>query len=153
KERGQIYYMLAHVHAQSGLVHPERVIEYAQKALAQPLEPLQVPRMYVYWGDAVQVSRGNEPLTERRKWSAVVYLAGLRELLQHPLPAKAPQLPGVTRGLVRDAPPGREGEEARRTHAQKMEAGPGAESVGAMIQHRNVLTGQHAALYGRTHVD
>src|SRR5262245_6698366 len=61
KERGQIYYMLAHVHAQSGLVHPERVIEYAQKALAQPLEPLQVPRMYVYWGDAVQVSRGNQP--------------------------------------------------------------------------------------------
>jgi hypothetical protein len=153
KERGQINYMLAHVHAQSGLVHPQRVIEYAQKALAQPLEPLQVPRMYVYWGDAVQVSHGNQPLTERRKWAAVVYLAGLRELLQHPLPAKAPELPGIERGLIRDARPGREMEEARRIHAKQMEARRRAEFVGAMIQHRNILTGQLAALYGRMPVD
>ena len=72
RERGQIYYMLAHVHAQSGLVHPERVIDYAKQALAQPLEPLQVPQLYVYWGDATQIARRKEPLTERRKWRETV---------------------------------------------------------------------------------
>ena len=148
KERGQIYYMLAHVHAQSGLVHPERVIDYAKQALAQPLEPLQVPQLYVYWGDATQIARRNQPLAERRKWAAVVYLAGLGELLQQPLPAKAPELPGVGRGLVRDAVP-RQVEEMRRLQQKQMEARRRAEFQTAMIQHRKVLTGQLAALYLR----
>ncbi len=148
KERGQIYYQLAHVHAQSGLAHPERVIAYARKALEHPLEPLQVPRMYVYWGDAVHVTRAKEPLVARRKWSAVIYLAGLREMLRFPLPGKAPEVPVMARGLGRDADP-RSAEGTRRRLAEIAAARRKAEFQGAMIQHRNILTGQIAALYHR----
>src|SRR5262249_30305591 len=108
-ERGQIYYTLSHVHAQSGLVHPERVVEYSKKALEQPLEALQVPRMYVYWGDAIRLAKAREgPPAERRKWSAVIYLAGLREVLRHKLPAKVVKPSPLDRGFVRDPPPGKE---------------------------------------------
>jgi hypothetical protein len=151
KERGQIYYWLAHVHAQSGLVHPERVMEYTRKALEQPLEPLQVPRLYVYWGDAIQVSRVKDPAAERRKWSALVYLAGLREVLEYSLPAKAPELPAITRGLLRD-PRGGINEEARRRNAEQWAARRRAEFQRDMVQHRNILVGQLAGLYQQGNV-
>jgi hypothetical protein len=153
KERGQIYYWLAHVHGQSGMIHPERVMEYARKALEQPLEPLQVPRLYVYWGDAIQVkvSRAKVPPAERRKWSAVIYLAGLREVLEYSLPAKAPELPAITRGLLRD-PRGGLNEESRRRHAEQWAARRRAEFIRDMVQHRNILVGQLAGLYQQGNV-
>ena len=151
KEQGQIYYWLAHVHAQSGLVHPERVMEYARKALEQPLEPLQVPRLYVYWGDAIQVSRAKDPPAERRKWSAVIYLAGLREVLEYSLPAKAPELPAITRILIR-GPRGGINEEVRRRQAEQWAARHKAEFLRDMVQHRNILVGQLAGLYQQGNV-
>ena len=151
KEQGQIYYMLAHVHAQSGLVRPEKVVEYARKALDHSLEARQVPRLYVYWGDAVQIAKAREakvPFPQRRKWSAVIYLAGLREVLRHPLPAKASEPPPFDRGLVRDPPPGKE--EEGRQHLAKYEAARQLASFQRdMIQHRDVLTRQLADLYLR----
>jgi hypothetical protein len=150
-ERGQIYYMLAHVHAQSGMVHPERIVEYSKKALDGPLEALQVPRMYVYWGDAVRISKAREakgPPAERRKWSAVIYLAGLREVLRYKLPAKVVQPPPLDRGLVRNPPPGKE-EEARQLLAKHVAAQNLAYFQDAMKFHRDVLTRQLASLYYR----
>jgi hypothetical protein len=146
KERGQIYYWLAHLHAQSGLVHPERVMEYARNALEQPLEALQVPRLYVYWGDAIQVSRAKDPPAERRKWSAVIYLAGLREVLEYSLPARAPELPAIKRVLVRNGRGGID-EEARRRQAEQVAARRKAEFQRDMVQHRDILVGQLAGLY------
>src|SRR5207244_796263 len=67
KERGQIYYWLAHVHAQSGIVHPDTVVAYVKKALEHPLEDRQIPELYVYWGDALQVALARQPLAARRK--------------------------------------------------------------------------------------
>jgi hypothetical protein len=152
KEQGQIYYWLAHVHAQSGLVHPERVMEYARKALEQPLEPLQVPRLYVYWGDAIQVGRAKDPPAERRKWSAVIYLAGLREVLEYSLPAKAPELPVIKRASTLRLGRGGINEETRRRLAEQVAARRKAEFVREMVQHRNILVGQLAGLYQQGNV-
>jgi hypothetical protein len=153
-ERGQIYYQLVHVHAQSGLVHPERVIEYARKALEQPLEPLQAPRLYVYWGDAEQIARAKskEPREARRKWATVIYLEGLLEVLQYRLPDKAPPLPAVSkRGdalllaiRVQELKGG-----GKIMITDDMPARRRAEFQRAMIQHRDVLVGQILGLYGR----
>jgi len=139
RERGPIYYWLAHVHAQGGLAHPERAAEYAQKALEHPLEPLQVPRLYVYWGDAVQIARGKEPLTTRRKHAAVIYLAGLREVIRYPLPAQAPKHRNLAViDIVRAA-----GQDEQRQEAARELF----EFQSAMVHHRSVLVRQIADLY------
>jgi RNA polymerase sigma factor (sigma-70 family) len=147
-EAGQIYYHLAHLHAQADLAHPERVIEYARKALAYPLEAWQVSRLFTYWGDAVQVARANEAVTERRKWAALPYLAGLWTVLQHPLPEKAPELPGVGAYDI-DDPTSDAGRLIIKRHEEQMIARRLAEFQRTMVQHRDVLTGQLVALYGR----
>lgn len=149
KARGQVYYWMAHVYAQSGLVRPEKVVEHAKKALEHPLEPLQVPRMYVYWGDALQIALAKEPLATRRKHSAVAYLAGLREVARYPmLPAKAPKLPVIerVRGADKDKPPTDKGNGRVQRHVAAREL---AEFQGAMIQHRDVLVRQIAYLSNR----
>lgn len=132
-ERGQVYYYLAHVHAQSGLVHPDAVISNAKQALRCPLEPLQVPRLYVYWGDAEQVARAREAPDSRRKWSALPYLAGLADVLRYPVPEIAPDLPAVNAGAG--------------NHAQQVEARSLAKFQVAMVQHRDTLVRQFASLY------
>jgi RNA polymerase sigma factor (sigma-70 family) len=146
KERGQVYYHLAHIHAQTGLRRPARVVEYAKKALEHPLGPSQRARLYVYWGDAVQVARANDPLAERRKWAALPYLAGLKELLALKLPDKAPPLP--------DFPPvelarGEADPQAEQLRKQRESARRLATFQGEMIKHRDVLTRQIVAMYGR----
>ncbi len=145
KERGQVYYWMAHVYAQSGLVRPEKVVEHAKKALELPLEPLQAPRLYVYWGDALRVAGAKEPLATRRKHSAVVYLAGLREVMRYPLPAKAPMLPGIERSSRGDKRSAKESESLQRQVAAR----EFAEFQGVMVQHRDVLVRQIAELYNR----
>jgi hypothetical protein len=76
KDRGRIYYQLAHIHAQSALRRPDQVVQYAEKALECPLEPSQRLRLYVYRGDALQM--GKEPFPKKRKRAVVPYLQGLR---------------------------------------------------------------------------
>lgn len=155
-ERGQVYYTLAHVHAQSGLVHPERVIEYARKALACPLDPLQAPRLYVYWGDAelIRRARNGEPREARRKWSAVPYLEGLNEALQYNLPDKAPETPtdhALKSMTSRKRIVGRE--EYKRNVESYIAATEGAYFQQTMIKQRDVLIGQLLHLYGRGPTD
>jgi hypothetical protein len=141
-EQGQIYYHLAHVHAQSGLVHPEQVANYAKKALACPLEPLQVPRLYVYWGDAQQVARAGEARASTRRWSSTIYLTGLADVLRYPMPAAAPNLPGVDR-YDSDGPD----DKLEQRHARQVAARSLAKFEIDLVQHRNVLVQQLSSLY------
>jgi hypothetical protein len=41
QQQGEIYYHLAHQHAQGGLVFAQKVIDYANKTLKHPLTPDQ----------------------------------------------------------------------------------------------------------------
>jgi hypothetical protein len=147
KEQGAIYFQLAHIHAQSGLREPDRVIEYARKALDFPLEPSQRMRLYVYWGDATQAKPARLSTGAQRKEAALAYLQGLKETLRYRLPEIAPELPGVSPyDMVGKGP---EVEKARQKHQQEMAARQEAEVQREMIQHRNVLTQQLVGLYSR----
>lgn len=141
--QGWIYFQLAHVHAQCGLKEPRRVIELAAKALEYPLEPEQIPRLFVYWGDAVQLANLGEPLSVRRRAAAIPYLAGLQSVLRFNLPEKAPELPRVQLfDIIGDG-----AIEAERRQQQQFAAHRLAKFVGEMIEHREVLAGQLRALY------
>ncbi len=147
REQGAIYYQLAHIHAQSGLREPDRVIAYASKALAFPLDPSQRMRMYVYWGDAARLKQGRSPTAAQRKEVALTYLQGLKETSRYQLPDTPPELPGVSPYDV-DGPPAVV-EKARQEHKREMDARKEAEFQREMIQHRKVLTQQLVDLYSR----
>jgi hypothetical protein len=147
KEQGAIYYHLAHIHAQSGVREPDRIIEYTRKALDFPLEPSQRMRLYVYWGDAIQVKQARSPVGTWRKEAAQPYLQGLKEVLPYRLPETPPKLPRVTAYDV-DGPP-EVVERERQEHKREMAARQEAKFQRDMIQHRNVLTQQLVSLYSR----
>lgn len=148
KDQGRIYYQLAHIHAQSGLVQPARAIEYAETGLKFPLEPSQRSRLYVYLGDARLVAEGDQPFTSKRKLAATGYLGGLKEVSKMNLPEKAPDLPSVFKyDVISDQKSVHD--EIRKKHEQAMQARENAKLQGEMIKHRDVLTGQLVGLYSR----
>ncbi len=92
-DQGRIYFQLAHSYVQSGMRRPgdtDRAIEFAQKALACPLDPAKRLRLYVYWGDAIILSAPDRPIVERRAAAAAAYLKGLKEAQKYNIPDKAP---------------------------------------------------------------
>jgi hypothetical protein len=156
-ERGQLYYQLAHVHGQSGLHFPEKVMEYAGKALELPLPPVQRFTLYVYWGDAHRVDRRSVPPAEKRRWAAVRYLEGLKLLLPYRLPEKAPELPDVHK-LGARRPSGdpadpvflrqlQEYFRAKDKHDKALVARRQAEWIRGLVWEREVLVGQIVSLY------
>jgi len=86
-DQGRIYYRLSHVYAQSGLVHPEKVIEHAKDALKYPLSDNEKLRLHVYCGDATQVMK--TPFAERRRTSAAFYFQGLHDIQNRELAVDA----------------------------------------------------------------
>jgi len=149
-DQGRILFQVAHVYAQSGQVQPEKTIEYAKKALECPLDLPDKLRLYIYWGGALWVQmRGlsSEGRAAQRRKAAEVYLTGLQEVLQYDLPAEPPELPGVGRFNL-DGPP----DVVRRfqeEHARQVAAREKAKRQRALIQERQVLTGQIVGLYTR----
>jgi hypothetical protein len=142
-DRGRIYYQLAHIHAQSGLLHPEQVIAYAKKALQCPLETSQRTRLHIYWGDALHVLDRKKPFASRRRESADVYLKRLREIIALKLPEKAPEPELMTMFNGPDAKENRRKMEEQWARRQKIDF------LREMIMHRKVLQGQVVAMYGR----
>jgi hypothetical protein len=78
EEKGRIYYQLAHVYGQSGLIKPEKVVFYAQKAREYPLEQWDKATLFVYEGDALSIGNRNQSFADRRRSAARVYFEGLR---------------------------------------------------------------------------
>ena len=89
KDQALVYFHLAELYAQSGMVHPERVLEYSRRALALPVDPIQRTILYIYRGDASLARRGEATFYERRRAAAVEYLQGLAEIARHDLPAES----------------------------------------------------------------
>jgi hypothetical protein len=107
EDQGRIYYQLAHTHAQTGITikaKAERVIEYAQKGLACPLDPVRRLRLYSYWASALQVGDRSKPLPERRKPAAIVLLKGLKEAQQYKIPEQQPEFRGEAALLIGPPP-------------------------------------------------
>ncbi|MGA2796222.1 MAG: hypothetical protein ABSE63_01455 [Thermoguttaceae bacterium] len=102
EQQAQIYFHLTEIHGQSGMVNTDLVIQHAQKALALPVEPLQRLRLYVYWGDAIQISdlhktiKDRKPFYEARRQAARPYLEGLKDAQKYDIPPESPNMPLAT---------------------------------------------------------
>ena len=151
EEKAELYFELAHIYAQSGHRYPHKTAEYAEKALGLPLDPVRQLRLYLYWGDALQVSEGKvqaEALVRVRKRALMPYIKGLKISTLYELPLKAPNLPVVSR-LDDDGTDIPENHEARTLHQQQMEARKHARFQIDMIECRNILMNQIIYLYSR----
>lgn len=152
-QQGEIYYYLAHQHAQGGLLFPDKVIDYACKALECSVTPDQKMRLYVYRGDASQILDRKKPFMERRRDAVISYLRGLKDLKSFQLPDKPPIVPndapfpsGPRGSAEKTRKAQQQFEEARQ---QYLEARERAEFTRTMMKHRDVLQGQIVSMYAR----
>ncbi|MGA2060996.1 MAG: hypothetical protein ABSG67_10980 [Thermoguttaceae bacterium] len=101
EEQAQIYYELTEMHGQTGMVHADLVVQYAQKALALPVDAFQRFRLYVFWGDAIFIGNIHKPTQQQtpfyeiRKVAVRPYLEGLKEMQAYKIPEQRPNFPGV----------------------------------------------------------
>jgi len=152
EEQGMIYYQLTKVEGQSGFQRPGKIIEYIKKALDLPIDPLKKVRLYIYWGDAIQVAhRGvhNQELVTARRKAVMPYLQGLKETLKHNLPEVKPDLPIVHGYRYWRVHVPNIAAELKRKNEEEMAAWKFAKFQRNMIQHREVLTGQISGMYSR----
>ncbi len=146
-DKGKIYYAVAHIFAQAGGTRPAEVVQFATKALECPLDPSQRLRLYVYWGDALQLLGKEKVFMEKRKAAVVPYLNAFKELMKYDLPLKAPELPGVFAYDVNGDGP--LVEVFKKKHMEAVLKREKAIFQGEMILHRDVIEGQIIGLYTR----
>jgi len=124
--------------------------EAVRRALAFDQDELTRLQLYVYLGDAIW--RQTEKYTpevwgpQRRK-AAEAYLTGLADVLQHDLPAEAPDLPAV--GVYNVDGPPEVVQKYRQQHAEEMAARKEAERIRELVHFRQTLTGQVVQMYAR----
>jgi hypothetical protein len=137
KQRALIHYQLAHVHAQSGLLQPQSIIDHAAAALELPLEQRNRLRLFIYAGDAYRVLNRKASFSKRRKLAAMVYLQGLKEALKYGFPEKPPELPTLFRG------------ESDVDRQRQYELRKSVQFQRDMIGLRTILTRQIVSVYAR----
>lgn len=149
EDQGRIYAQIAHLYAQSGMRRPgdaQRVIDAAQEALRNPIEPRLRLRTYLYWGDAYARM---DPTDFRRSYiagradAATAYLKGLKEAAQYHIPEVVQDLPrlsfpkkGEEKDLLRQL-------EARQPQLKRIQTDR------EMHMYRSCLQGQLLFLYTR----
>jgi len=152
EQQGKIYCQLAEVYAQSGQVRPRKTIEFSEKALEYPLDPVTRLQLYVYWGDAIQVAhrgvRNHELVVARRK-AVMPYLHGLKQTLDYNLPQENPDLPAVGKFNYHGPTDSDYYQQLVRKHQEQVEARKLAMFQRDMIQHRDALVGQISYMYSR----
>lgn len=152
EEQGKIYYELTKVEGQSGFQRPVKAIEYARKALEVPQDPWKKVRLYIYWGDTIQVAnRGvhNQELVTARRKAVMPYLLGLKEMLKYDLPEFKPELPTYGAMVFEGDKDDPEYQRILKEKKEKIKAREKAKFQRAMIQHRDVLTSQVSTMYSR----
>jgi hypothetical protein len=148
KDQGQIYYELAHIYAQSGLVRPQSAIDCVKKAMQCPLTPQQQIRLYGYWGSALLMLKRTDPLPERRRAATIVFLDGLRQLCKLDLPEKPPEIALTVLGGPEPATEAdvKEAEQRNQRYVAALER---TRFLQEMIQYREGLASQIVWLYSR----
>src|SRR5262249_35110410 len=133
---------LAELYAQSGMVHPDRVLEYSRLALALRLEPIQRTTLFIYRGDACLARRAGGTFYERRRAAALEYARGLAEIARHDLPVKPRERQLMTKFSGED-PDG----EARQQMQKALDFNARVEFETTLLQHRDLIRQQLKALF------
>jgi hypothetical protein len=141
-DQALVYFHLAGLYAQSGMVHPDRVLEYSRLALALPLEPIQRTTLFIYRGDACLARRAGATFHERRRAAALEYLRGLAEIARHDLPARPRerQLMHIFHG---DDPDGKAIEQMQ----EERDFNARVDFETTLLQHRDLIRQQLKALF------
>lgn len=152
EEQALIYFQLAQVEGQSGVQSPEKLVTYVKKALQLPLDPVKQLRLYIYWGDAIQIAHsgvsGGELAAARRE-AVMPYLQGLKQALMYDLPDERPRLPSVPMATYA-GPTDTEGYEGiRRWRQEQAEARRKAVVQWRMTGLRDILMRQISFMYSR----
>jgi len=150
EEQGRIYYQMTDAYGQGGLFHLElarRVVEYAQKALEYPQEPVHRIELYMYWGVGIRAAGRNDPFQPVRKAAAEVNLKGLKEARQYNIPEKPREVSlGSLLARPADGGPLTEQEFKRRSDVL-LAAQRQARYEANLIHRRQVLVNQIVELY------
>lgn len=93
--QAQIYYTLAHIHAQAAMREPAQIEKYGQLALdSRLITPGQRATIYSYLCSAIEKQQDKiKEFPERRKAAVEVLMKGLGELAALKIPEKEPALP------------------------------------------------------------
>jgi RNA polymerase sigma factor (sigma-70 family) len=146
EEQAQIYFMMTHVLAQSGIdQHPDRVTRYARLALPNERDAKQRAQLYIYLGCAAEVDPTSLTFEEKRRRAVAEYLEGYKEMLALKLPAEAPELPIIEKLGGIESP----SQEEREKHAAQIAARLHAEFLRDLVQNRDILIRQIVELYRR----
>ncbi|MCY2951884.1 MAG: hypothetical protein NTU53_07885 [Planctomycetota bacterium] len=149
EDQALIYYTVAEVYAQSGQVTPAKTVEFCQKALQCPLEPMRKLQLYIYWGDAIQVMNAGvvgSNLAAARRQAVIPYLKGLKETLHLNLPLQTPEIPAVAPMPSPNTP---DYQEALRIYQAQISDRELAMRQRDMIRHRDTLSDQIVFMYSR----
>jgi hypothetical protein len=148
-DQALIHFDLAHIHAQSALKQPDRVIKHAQAALDSKLiTPDQRCTLYSYLASAHEVGKEMKGFAERRRKAIQPLLAGLAELKAMKLPAKAPEVPGL-RLLREDFGDPAEQARARAAYEASRIAREQAQRIERLVFWRKTLSDQVKWMYYR----
>lgn len=156
KEQGKIYYQLAVVYSQSGPI-PDKTIEFAKKALEFPLDPFEQLKLYVWWGDAIQVAHSgvsDRELVAARRKAVIPYLRGLKKSLHFQYPAGDTQpehLPEEQNVTTNPRDPAKQMRQKIWAEQRKaLEDWKRARFEGDVKIHKMVLTSQISTMYSRS---
>ncbi len=138
EEKPLIYYQLAEIYAQSGQADPNKIVEFARQGWWFLNDPVKKARLFIYWGDALQLTKG-------RRDAGKIYLRGLQFCLQYGLPKEKPELPTVS-GYTVDGP-AEEAEKHDKENKRQMAGRKHAKLIGELIELRQALTGRIVQLY------
>lgn len=152
--QGRVYYQVAHTYAQGGInvkERAEKVVEYSQKALACPLDPVRRLRLYDYWGDALWFVQPDQPFPDWRRAAALVYLQGLKEAQKYHVPDKPPDPPlAATKVLRQESDEARRAPDAWKRRLEEIAAIRARALYETDLYHaRKVLVGQIVDVYRR----
>jgi hypothetical protein len=139
EEKSLVYYQLAEMYAQGGQINPSKVVEYAEAGWWYLHDPVKKARLFVYSGDALQLSKG-------RREAARIYLRGLEFCLQFGLPKDKPERPAAPYAL--DGPK-EASEQYGKANQPEMAVWKQARRIEELIEHRNALTGKIVQLYAQ----
>jgi hypothetical protein len=154
EDQGRIYRELVEIHANTGSLHADLVILYAQKALALVGDPFQRFRLYGAWGGAIEIGNihkpreQQKPLYEIRRVAVRPYLEGLKEMQAYKIPEQRPDLPGVFKydGFSENSP---RYAQIKKMHDDQMAARKQAEFDEKLWSSHQILTNAVVGLYSK----
>lgn len=147
---GQIYAALSRMYSFAGLKKPQKAIEYAKRALEQPLDDASRMDMYVRLGDAMTVANcatGKDALVQSRPDIAKQYLEGILIALNLGTPDERIEMPPAKRMTFQGNPSDPGYEEAMRQNEENSRAQSEARKTNEYVDLKHTLEQQVFSLY------